>query len=226
MHLLLIEDNKTLCQTLARHIKKAGYTLDYTYDGLEGLYYIEHQKYDVVILDCMLPSLTGIDLLKRIRSQGNQTSVIITTALCDVTDRVNGLDAGADDYLTKPFAIEELLARIRALRRRPVKLENTNTLTFGDLHYDCDQKILTGPLHQCPLSKKEAQLMEFLMANPKLTLSRETIFSRIWGLTTDVESSNLDNYIRFIRRRLKTVGSTVQLSTVRSVGYVLEEAHA
>ncbi len=222
MRILLIEDNKTLCQTIARHIIKAGYTLDYTYDGKEGLDYIKSHGYDLVILDCMLPSLNGIDLLKSIRRKGIYTSVIIITALSDVTDRINGLDAGADDYLTKPFAMEELLARIRALRRRPIKWENTQKLTFGDISYDSLTNTLSGPTHSCSLSKREGHLLELFLENPGQLLPRQVIFSRIWGPDAPVEESNIDNYIRFVRRRLTSVGSSVKITTVRSVGYILE----
>lgn len=226
MRILLIEDNEILCQTISRHITNAGYTLDYTYDGKEGLKYIESHGYDLVILDCMLPSLNGIDLLKIIRQKGIHTSVIIITALSDVNDRVNGLDAGADDYLTKPFAMKELLARIRALRRRPAKWESSQNLTFGDISYDVLQQILSGPTHSCSLSKREGHLLEFFLENPKQVMPRSVIFSRIWGPDAPVEESNIDNYIRFIRRRLTSVGSQVKLTTVRSVGYVLEEENA
>ncbi len=226
MRILLIEDNKTLCQTIARHIIKAGYILDYTYDGKEGLEYIKSHGYDLVILDCMLPSLNGIDLLKIIRHKGIQTSVIIITALSDVDDRVNGLDAGADDYLTKPFEMKELLARIRALRRRPTKWESTQKLTFGDISYDSLQQTLIGPTHSCSLSKREGNLLELFLKNPRQLLPRQVIFSRIWGPDAPVEESNIDNYIRFIRRRLTSVGSDVKLTTVRSVGYILEDQDA
>lgn len=226
MRILLVEDNVPLCQTIARHITKEGYILDYTYDGKEGLKYIESHGYDLIILDCMLPSLNGVELLKIIRQKGIHTPVIITTALSDVNDRVNGLDAGADDYLTKPFAMEELLARIRALRRRPSKWESPQSLTFGDISYDTLQQTLTGPSRSCSLSKREGHLLEFFLENPKQVLPRSVIFSRIWGPDAPVEESNIDNYIRFIRRRLTSVGSSLQLTTVRAVGYILEENHA
>ena len=142
MRILLIEDNKALCQNMAHSITSAGYELDYTYDGGEGLASIESHAYDLIILDCMLPSLSGIELLKIIRPKGIHTPVIMITALSDVSDRINGLDSGADDYLTKPFDMEELLARIRALRRRPHKWESATQLSFGDLRYDSLKQIL------------------------------------------------------------------------------------
>lgn len=226
MRILLIEDNKALCHNMSKYIQNAGYILDYTYDGKEGLKAIESHGYDLVILDCMLPSLNGIDLLKIIRQKGINTAVIMITALSDVSDRVKGLDAGADDYLTKPFDMEELLARIRALRRRPAKWESSNQLCFGDLRYDRLQQILEGPKTSCLLTKREGTLLELFLENPNQTLPRQVILSRIWGPDAPVEESNIDNYIFFIRRRLKSVDSKLKLSTIRSVGYVLEETNA
>lgn len=193
MHILLIENNKVLCQTLARHIPKAGYILDYTCDGLEGLSYIHSNMYDVIILDCILPSLNGIELLKRIRAQGNATAVIITTALIDVKDRIAGLDAGADDYLTKSFSIDELLARIRALKRRPPNWQNSASLSFSDLSYDHVTRTSTGPTSSCNLSKKEALLMVLFLENPRIILNRDVIFSRIWGIDAPVEENKWYN---------------------------------
>lgn len=226
MRILLIEDNKALCHNMSKYIQNAGYILDYTYDGKEGLKAIESHGYDLVILDCMLPSLNGIDLLKIIRQKGINTAVIMITALSDVSDRIKGLDAGADDYLTKPFDMEELLARIRALRRRPAKWESSNQLCFGDLRYDRLQQILEGPKASCLLTKREGTLLELFLENPNQTLPRQVILSRIWGPDAPVEESNIDNYIFFIRRRLKSVDSKLKLSTIRSVGYVLEETNA
>ncbi|MHC1749281.1 MAG: response regulator transcription factor [Cellulosilyticaceae bacterium] len=226
MRILLIEDNKNLCLTIARHITKAGYNLDYTYDGLEGMAYIQKQAYDLILLDCMLPSLNGIALLKKIRFQGIHIPVIMLTALGDIDDRVNGLDAGADDYLTKPFAMEELLARIRALKRRPSKWECPENLCFKDITFDCTTKLLVGPSATCSLSKRESSLLELFLQNPNNLLPRELIFFRIWGPDAPVEESNLDNYIRFIRRRLTTVGSNLKIKTIRNVGYLLEHQNA
>lgn len=226
MRILLIEDNKALCQNMAHSITSAGYELDYTYDGKEGLTSIESHAYDLIILDCMLPSLSGIELLKIIRPKGIHTPVIMITALSDVSDRINGLDSGADDYLTKPFDMEELLARIRALRRRPHKWESATQLSFGDLRYDSLKQILESPTKNCSLTKREGTLLELFLENPNQILPRQVILSRIWGPDAPVEESNIDNFIFFIRRRLKNLESRVQLTTIRSVGYILEEKDA
>lgn len=226
MRILLIEDNKALCQNMAHSITSADYELDYTYDGREGLASIESHAYDLIILDCMLPSLSGIELLKIIRQEGIHTPVIMITALSDVSDRINGLDSGADDYLTKPFDMEELLARIRALRRRPHKWESATGLSFGDLRYDSLKQILETPTKSCSLTKREGMLLELFLENPNQILPRQVILSRIWGPDAPVEESNIDNFIFFIRRRLKNLESRVQLTTVRCVGYILEEKDA
>ena len=144
------------------------------------------------------------------------------TALDGVPDRVDGLDAGADDYLAKPFAAEELLARIRALSRRPRQWESTSRLSAGDLELDTELAALRGPAGACSLSRREKQLLELFLRNAGQTLTRELLLSRVWGPDAPVEDGNLDNYIHFLRRRLRTVGSAVRLATVRSVGYRLE----
>ena len=226
MRILLIEDNQSLCQTISRHLKKAGYELDTCLDGQEGLNYALSSIYDLVILDCLLPSLNGVELLQIIRSKNIHTPVIMTTALCDIDDRVTGLDAGADDYLTKPFAMQELLARIRALSRRPNKIDNCSCLTYSNITFNLNTLALTGPILSCSLSKRESDLLEYFMRNPTKLLSRKLIFFKIWGPDAPVEEGNLDNYIRFLRRRLNSVGSKAKIKTVRSVGYILEEEDA
>lgn len=222
MRILLIEDDQNLCNGINFHLRTAGYTIDCSYDGEEGLYLILQQAYDLVILDRMLPSLDGITLLKQIRGKNIHTPVIMLTALNGIGDRVTGLDAGADDYLTKPFAPEELLARIRALSRRPTQLESIQYLSFEDVTLDITGQSLTGPTHSCSLSKRENSLAEVFLKNPNTTIPRNVILSRVWGPTTSVEDGNLDNYIHLLRRRLHTIGSSLQIKTVRFIGYRLE----
>lgn len=222
MRILLIEDDYELCDAVSFHLKKAGYEVDYCYDGEEGLSFAKEQVYEMIILDRMLPSLNGINLLTRIRTLGIHTPVIIVTALNGIGDRVEGLDAGADDYLIKPFAVEELLARIRALNRRPSQLESINHISYGDLTLDLMTSSLSGPLGSCSLSKRETQLAEVFLKNPNYSLPRHIILSRVWGPATDIEDGNLENYIYYLRRRLRTVGSHLQIKTIRSIGYALE----
>lgn len=226
MRILLIEDDMELAEGISFHLKNAGYTLDCCYDGLEGFELIKTQIYDLIILDRMLPGLNGLNLLKYVRGLALHLPVIMVTALNGVGDRVTGLDAGADDYLVKPFAIEELLARVRALSRRPSQLVNHQQLSYCDVTLDLLGLCLIGPAHSCSLSKKEGALAELFLKHPHKPLPRELILSNVWGPTTEVEDGNLDNYIHFLRRRLKTVGSHLHIKTIRSIGYSLEEHNA
>lgn len=226
MRILLIEDDHELCDALAFHLKKEGYEVDCCYDGEDGLHFAREQAYETIILDRMLPSLNGISVLTHLRALGIHTPVIIVTALNGIGDRVEGLDAGADDYLVKPFAVEELLARIRALSRRPSQLESIKHVSYGDLMLDLMTASLTGPLGKCSLSKRETQLAEVFIKNPDYPLPRNIILSRVWGPDAEIEDGNLDNYIYYLRRRLQAVGSCLQIRTIRSVGYALENAHA
>lgn len=221
MRILLIEDDIALCEAVSFQLQHNGYIVDTCYDGEEGLHFIKQQAYDLVILDRMLPSLNGITILKSIRTLGIPIPVLMVTALNSIGDRVTGLDAGADDYLVKPFATEELLARIRALSRRPVDWDHTDELVIGDTTLDLTNLTLTGPNSTCTLSKKEVQLFETFFKQPHQTLSRTLLLSRVWGPDAPVEDGNLDNYIHFLRRRLRTIGSTLQIKTIRGVGYDL-----
>ncbi|MEF9960762.1 MAG: response regulator transcription factor [Niameybacter sp.] len=224
MRILFVEDDQTLCDAVSFHLINEGYLVDVCYDGADALYFIRQEAYDLILLDRMLPSLDGLALLKRIRALSISTPIILVTALDGVGDRITGLDAGADDYLVKPYAIAELSARIRALSRRPTQWESLNHLGYGDITLDLAGQSLKGPSHSCSLSKRESQLAEVLLKNPGQTLPRAMILARIWGPDADVEEGNLDSYIHFLRRRLHTIGSTLQIKTVRSVGYTLENS--
>jgi DNA-binding response OmpR family regulator len=226
MRILLIEDDYELCDAVSFHLKKAGYEIDYCCDGEEGLYFAKQQAYEMILLDRMLPSLNGISLLMQMRSLGVHTPVIMLTALNGIGDRVEGLDAGADDYLVKPFAMEELLARIRALNRRPSQLESIHTFSYGDLTLNLMAASLSGPLGSCTLSKREIQLAEVFLKNPNYILPRNIILARVWGPDAAIEDGNLDNYIYYLRRRLQAVGSHLQIKTIRSIGYTLENRDA
>lgn len=226
MRILLVEDDQTLCDIVCLQLQNQGYTVDCCYNGEDGLHFIKEQVYDLIILDRMLPSLDGIHVLKAMRLLHITTPVIMVTALNSIGDKVTGLDAGADDYLAKPFAIEELLARIRALSRRPIDLVTSNQLIFGDTTFDLSTLTLTGPKATCSLSKKEAQLFEAFFKQPETPLPRNFLLSRVWGPSAEVEEGNLDNYMHFVRRRLRTVGSKAEIKTLRGVGYSLELCHA
>lgn len=226
MRILLVEDDRELCDTVKLQLIHAGYDTDACYTGQDAFYYASEHPYDVIILDRMLPVIDGISLLKSLRNQQISTPVIITTALDGINDRIDGLDAGADDYLVKPYAVEELLARIRAVARRPARLEHSLNQSFSNISLDTDRHELTGPGGTVSLSKRESALLEYLIRNARQILPRGLILSYIWGPDSEVEEGNLDNYIYFLRRRLKSVQAAAQIKTVHGVGYRLEEGGA
>ncbi len=194
-------------------------------DGEDSLFYIRERVHDLILLDRMLPSMDGITVLKTLRKEKISTPVLFLTALGELQDKVTGLDCGADDYMVKPFAFEELLARIRCLQRRPRKWESSALLSLGDVAYDTDQKKLSCGEKACSLSKKEGDLLEVFLRNPGQILPRQTLLSRVWGPETEVEDGNLDNYIYFLRRRLRSVKSQLELKSIRGIGYQLEVYH-
>lgn len=222
MRIMLIEDDENLVMATVAMLKHEGYHVDVAYDGEEGMYYLTEGVYDLVLLDRMLPLMSGTELLKKMRERGFSTPVMMLTALGEIDDRVEGLDAGADDYLTKPFDSRELLARVRALTRRPAQMSDSNELKFADLLLDTGSLYLEGNKGRCTLSKKEAELLSALIKSEGKTLSRNALFARAWGLDAEAMEANLDSYAHFIRRRLKSVSKNVQLVTVRGVGYRLE----
>ena len=217
MRILIIEDDKSLAETLRFQLARSGFEVDVCHEGEEGLHFIEQQAHDLILLDRMLPGLDGITREKNI-----STPIIFVTALGALNDKITGLDCGADDYLVKPFNFEELLARIRCILRRPPKWEGSRPLEYGDLSFDIEQKKLYCGELSCSLSAREGDLLEFFLRNPRQTIPRLSILSKVWGPDAEVEEGNLDNYIYFLRRRLKSVESMVSLKTVRGVGYQLE----
>lgn len=222
MRILMIEDDEKLCESVSYALTKAGFTVDVCHEGDDGLRWIRERAHDLILLDRMLPVLDGVTVLQKARSDGISTPVLLLTALGGVQQRVEGLDAGADDYLVKPFAIEELLARIRAMNRRPRQWESIPALCVGDVAFDATESTLHCGENSCSLSKRESELLEALLKNSAQTMPRAVLLARVWGPDAGVEEGNLDNYIHFLRRRLKSVGSALQIKTVRSVGYRLE----
>lgn len=223
MNILMIEDDKDLCEAVSFRLEQEGFSVTACHDGEEGLYYMGETPYDLVILDRMLPHMDGIQVLKEARSRQIKTPVLMLTALGELDDRLSGLNGGADDYMVKPFIFEELLARIRCLLRRPASYTAfADTVFLGDITYVPQTRTLSSHDKSCTLSNREGNLMEVFLRNPGQTLPRQLLLSRVWGLETDVEEGNLDNYIHFLRRRLKTVKSALQIKTVRGVGYQLE----
>lgn len=223
MRILLVEDDEKLLQLLAFQLKQEGYQVDCCSNGGDAMYYISQNAHDIILLDRMLPEMDGLTILKKTRKSGITIPVIMLTALGQLQDKIDGLDTGADDYLVKPFAFEELLARIRCIKRRPRKWEGNQVSAFGDISLSIEEKILTGPKDSCTLSKRECDLLEVFLANKNQTMPRMVLLSKVWGPDAEVEEGNLDNYIHFLRRRLKSVGSLLTLTTVRGVGYKLTE---
>lgn len=221
MRILLAEDDEKLNETLVYGLTQAGFIVDACFDGEDALFYGEQNIYDVILLDRMLPCMQGTDVLAALRHKGVKTPVILITALGTLSDKVEGLDLGADDYLVKPFEQEELFARIRCVARRPHQIVEEETHSLSDISWFPAENRLAGPLASCTLSKREAALLETFLKNGSATLPRNLLLLKVWGPDSDVEEGNLDNYIHFLRRRLKTVGSVLTIKTVRGVGYAL-----
>lgn len=225
MRILLIEDNIELCTSLSYQLKAEGFELDICHNGEDGLHFIKEEAHDLILLDRMLPRMDGITVLRSTRRLNISTPIILITALGELQDRIIGLDCGADDYIVKPFAFEELTARIRCIFRRPQKWKNSQLLHFGDISYDTALRELTCGPKVCSLSKREGELLGLFLRNRGQTLPRLTILSRVWGPDAGVEEGNLDNYIHFLRRRLTSAGSRLCLKTIRGVGYCLEDTN-
>lgn len=222
MRLLLAEDEEELSQALAAVLRHNHYSVDTVFDGQEALDYLEGQEYDGVILDIMMPKKSGLEVLRTIRSQKNQVPVLLLTAKTQVDDRVEGLDAGADDYLGKPFAMKELLARIRAMTRRQSQLTD-NVLRYGNVSLDRSAFELSVGEKKVRLANKDYQMMEMLMVNPGQILSTERFLEKIWGYDSDTEINVVWVYISNLRKRLTTLGADVEIRAARNQGYSLEK---
>ncbi len=222
MRILLAEDDQDLNKALTWQLRGHGYSVDSCCDGDEALYYGAQDIYDVILLDRMLPCQDGTEVLTALRGLSVHTPVILITALGTLEDKIEGLDLGADDYLVKPFAFEELLARIRCVTRRSALLQaQPDALAYQDITWSGQDMCLTGPAGNSTLSRREGSLLESFLHMPEQTIARETLLLKVWGPDSDVEEGNLDNYVYFLRRRLKAVGSLLQIKTVRGVGYRL-----
>ncbi len=221
MNLLMVEDDADLSSAVAAQLQKEGYVTDICDNGNDVELFLQNEEYDLILLDRMLPGKDGVQILKELRVKNVGIPVIFITALGDLTDRIEGLDAGADDYLTKPYDIEELKARIRAIKRRSKKIEQANILTVGETILNLDRFMLSTREKEVSLSKKETLFLELFLKNPGQVLEREKILRRVWGIDSFVEESNVDTYIHFVRRRLKEVGSLLEIRSVHGVGYRL-----
>lgn len=222
MRILLIEDDHDLCEAVSLQLKKNDYDTDICTAGTDALFYASQQSYDAIILDRMLPGIDGMTILQSLRRSGIQTPVIMATAMNNISDRIDGLDAGADDYIVKPFDVGELLARIRALTRRPALVRSSDESEFNDLCFYKENHEIKCKGQTLTLSRRESDLFEYFIRNAGQTLPRNLILAHIWGPGTEVEDGNIDNYIHFLRKRLKTLKSTTVITTVHGVGYRME----
>lgn len=222
MRLLLAEDEKALSRALTAILERNNYSVDPVYDGQAALDYLKAGNYDGIILDIMMPKVDGITVLKEIRSQGNLIPVLLLTAKSEVDDKVLGLDAGANDYLTKPFNTRELLARIRAMTRTQT-VQTNSQLRMGNITLDRATFELSSPTGSFRLANKEFQMLELMMSNPKTLISSERFLEKIWGYDSEAELNVVWVYISYLRKKLAALHANIQIKAVRNAGYTLEE---
>ncbi len=228
MKILLLEDDLELCKNIKISLEKENHAVDCCKDGETAMLYALNTDfaYDIAIVDRMLPIIDGLTIIKSMRKKGISIPIIIITAMSTLDNRVEGLDGGADDYLVKPFHIEELQARIRALTRRPAHMQLSPKLQYGDLTFDKDSRILSTSVHSLLLTSKESELTFVFMQNPETLFSREQLILKIWGSSSEIETGNVDNYISFLRKRFKELRSSCKITTVYGAGYKLEKDDA
>lgn len=223
MNILLVEDEKNLSDALTHILKKEKYNVDAVYDGESGLEHGMSGRYDVILLDIMLPKMNGFDVVEKLRAEKIATPVLLLTARNQTSDKVKGLDLGADDYLAKPFSTGELLARIRALLRRKTETIVTNEKTFGDLTLNVSNfEMSCNGGESIKVSLKESEIMQYFLARPNFVVTKDELIIKLWGYDSDIEYNNIEVYISFLRKKLTHLQSKVTISTVRGVGYKLE----
>ena len=221
MNILIVEDETPLAEAVAHILQKAGHTTDTVADGQSALDYIRGFSYDLVLLDIMLPKLDGLSVLRQMRSEKIEAPVLMLTARTTVPDKVTGLTAGADDYLTKPFDPEELLARVGAMTRRKGAMV-LNEITCADLTLDLNTVTLRCGSRDVQLSPKEFQIARLMLAEPQMTFSKDLLISRAWGLDSEATDNNVEAYISFLRKKLRYLGSRVTVKNIQKIGYRLE----
>lgn len=222
MKILVVDDEIKLADALGELFRHNKYVADVVYDGEDGLFYAKNGDYDVVVLDVMMPKMDGYEVVKRLRQNKCNVPVLMLTAKDEVVSRVKGLDCGADDYLTKPFASEELLARVRALARRQTEMV-FDEMTFCDITLNTSNYTLSCGQKVVSLGAKEYEIMRLLLANPSQVISKDTIISKVWGLDCDITENNVEAYMSFLRKKLFFIGSKVTVMTKRLLGYYLEK---
>ncbi|MDD6729875.1 response regulator transcription factor [Hugonella massiliensis] len=221
MQILVVEDDKRLADALVAILENAGYQAEAVYDGQSGLAYAQSGLYACMVLDVMLPKMNGFDVATQLRRENNSIPILMLTARSALSDTVGGLDAGADDYMTKPFAPVELLARIRSLTRRQGEVV-FESLSFGDVKLDLDSYELSCAAKSIRLSKKEFGIMKILMSNPTRVTSKDALITEVWGYDSNADDNNVEAYISFLRKKLRFVGSSVRIVSLRKLGYRLE----
>lgn len=225
VRILVVDDDRAVRESLRRSLAFNGYSVDLAQDGLEALDLIATDRPDALVLDVMMPRLDGLEVCRRLRSTGDDLPILVLTARDSVSERVAGLDAGADDYLPKPFALEELLARMRALLRRRVLPDDGDSaaMTFSDLSLDPVTREVTRGERQISLTRTEFSLLEMLIANPRRVLTRSRILEEVWGFDFPTSGNALEVYVGYLRRKTEADGEPRLIHTVRGVGYVLRE---
>lgn len=221
MRILLVEDEIPLALAVSEVLKKQNYIVDIVHDGNEAFDYALSNIYDVIILDILLPKLNGIEVLGKLRNENIKTPILLLTALSQIEDKILGLDSGADDYLTKPFEMDELMARIRALLRRLNTNFTEDLMYYGDITLIPHKLQLKSKNDLFILTKKEFQLIEYLILNKGVILSTDTIIEKIWGFDSDVVDNNVQAYISFLRKKLKLLKTNVTIKNIRGAGYTL-----
>lgn len=223
MNILIIEDEYSLADAVAEMLKKEEFNVCIKTEGEEGEDEALTGNYDLILLDVMLPEKNGFEILKYLRQEKIKTPVIMLTAKSEIDDKLNGLENGADDYITKPFSMRELMARVKAVLKRSNNIENLDCLEYGDLTLDLKSAKLICGNNEIQISKKELELLEYFLLNKNQIVTRENLFEKIWGYDSEVEYNNVEVYFTFIRRKLKLIGSNVNIKSVRGLGYKLEE---
>ena len=224
MRILIIEDEFSLADVISDSLKKQKYQVDIRCDGEEGYFDASTGIYDLIILDVMLPHMNGFDILKNLREENVESKIIMLTAKDTLNDKLNGFNKGANDYLPKPFHIEELLARVNAQLKNQTNIKKKNILEYYDLSLDITKSTVTCTLNgeMVELVCKEFQLLEYFMNNSEQILSKEQIYDKVWGMENEIESNNLEAYLSFLRKKMKAIGSKVNIKSVRGLGYKME----
>lgn len=222
MRIIIVEDEYNLADAIKSRLTKEKYTVDISQDGEEGLYNILNGSYDLAILDIMLPGINGFEILKEIKNKNIDIKVIMLTAKSMLDDKLNGFNIGADDYITKPFHMEELIARVNVQLRKKTKIKDYIEIGDLQLNIKTSNLICTTTNDSIDVMCKEFQLLEYFMYNPNQIISKEQIYDKVWGINNESESNNLEAYLSFIRKKIKIIGSNINIKSVRGLGYKLE----